>query len=374
MAKQILFLLSILVLSNTNAIAQNVTELNPNGTAATIKLSAKSRVPQTAYVISRGNESQYVSISIQAPVGTRVSAQSAVLGKEKPLDLIAKSSGWVSSSFVSSTGAESQTLSLGSSTQTRAVSNIAPVKLAASGALYCGHFTAAYLDQVIAALRSISTAIYTRNTICQIYGYSPGPAYDPNDGNFGVSPGDGSNNGGVTDNPPNNVSPSQAYVTSQIFVRKNTCEVKANGSYLVRVDLSFDNVSDESLAQDSEITIGAVPIVYRGSKASSIKPESDGKFAPRALFLMATTGGYSWTSGDVGTEKLNVVRWSRGSPSSRSLKVEDLVSWRGHQLARVIAEPVLRGGRGTVELQSRVGVYSVCFRLVKSRQRLNGYN
>lgn len=373
MIHKLFLVFSLLVLSSTSAISQTVTQLNPNGSNATIKLLANSKASQTAYVISRGNESQYITFRVQAPIGTRVSAQSIVLGNAKPLDLISRSAGWINSSFVSSTGSETQTLSVGLTLQSRAATSVPPVKLASSGGIYCGNFTASDLDQIIAALQPISSVTYTRNYLCQIYGYRPGTAYQPDDGVSGFVP-DNSPGDWNSVLPPNTgvVSGSQAYVTTQIFVRKDTCGVKSNGAYLVKIDFNFDRVSDDRLTQDSEITLSALPIVYRGSKASSIKPESDGKFAPKALFLMATTGGFSWGS-DQGSEKINVVRWSRRGLSSTTIKVEDMVYWRGHQLARAVAEPVLRGGRGTVELQSRVGTYSVCFNLVKSRQRLNGY-
>jgi hypothetical protein len=238
-----------------------------------------------------------------------------------------------------------------------------------SGGIYCGAFSTQDLDNIVASLAS-SAIPYTRNQLCSLYGFAPGTAYVPDSNtpvNGGVPTFPGTDGDDGTYNPY--VPGYQTTITTNILVHKDTCGVPSSGTYLVKIEFSFAGIPAEQRAQADELLVSALPIPYGGSKASSIKPKSDGKFAPRALFLMASTGGYFG-----GSERLNIVRWSRGVPSFRTQKVEDIVYWRGHQLARALAEPHLRGGRAVVQIQSKVGTYSVCFNMIKSRQKFNGYS
>jgi hypothetical protein len=104
---------------------------------------------------------------------------------------------------------------------------------------------------------------------------------------------------------------------------------------------------------------------YGGSEAT-IKPVSDGMYAPEPLLLMNYLG--------LCGQRINIVKWKRGKPVSRTAaKVFDLIQYRDFVLTRTPIGPYLTGGEASIELFDRNSGYGACFELERKRQRVNGY-
>lgn len=136
------------------------------------------------------------------------------------------------------------------------------------------------------------------------------------------------------------------------------------------MDFVIDLSGVDRAAAGSSFTVSA-GIDSSEGKASpaSIKPVSDGKFAPKPLVLIQSPG-YSYSS----TPTLNLLGWKNGRPGkAKALKIEDYVYYRGQRLARAVAAGILNGGKGTFEITVGESVGTACFSLIRTRQRVNGY-
>jgi hypothetical protein len=174
----------------------------------------------------------------------------------------------------------------------------------------------------------------------------------------------------ATPTPPSDLKPSQTFSPFEIqrgtlFFQKDGCSSTRNYFLLVEVDLS--RVKSEGRKTSFNVGAAAQTVPFQGAKASVLKPESDGKFSPRPLMLMSTTGAY-------GGEAMYLSRWAKNRlRSSESIKVEDYVYARGRTLARAVIDKYLRGGKGVFELYNQASGYGVCFDLARRRQEKNGY-
>lgn len=107
---------------------------------------------------------------------------------------------------------------------------------------------------------------------------------------------------------------------------------------------------------------------WHGGMQASIKPTSEGRFAPQPLILM------NWLQSRCG-QLINAVKWQDGRPSKvEYVPVGDFIPYRDMRLARSPIGHLLNGGKGTFELISPLkGGYGVCFDFEKKRQVRNGY-
>jgi len=107
---------------------------------------------------------------------------------------------------------------------------------------------------------------------------------------------------------------------------------------------------------------------WEGPKQSTIKPTSEGRFAPSPLILM------NWLKSGCG-QVISAVKWEGGAPVHiEQLQVEDFIPYRDMRLARAPISHLLSGGRGTFELIAPLrGGYGACFDFVRTRQVRNGY-
>jgi len=345
----------------TSAVAENlIVKLDGKGTMKVLKVPAGYQGNVTAYLTVKGNETQYLNFYLQGPGTMKTRAKSMPSKGAITKELNTKAAAWSTVNFLDNNGRETAELKIGTVSQQSAPAKIAAQASEGSGG-YCHGFTEANLDMTIAHILKYSGITYTRDQLCELYAKQG--AQKP------VIPGEG---GGTSGGNGGGSGAGPAYGSgigsAGLILHKDTCGTKAKGSHLVRFDISLASVNAEAKAAGYDLSVGALDIKYYGKKAGTLKPTSDGKFAPRALFLLSTTGGWGGTG-----EKMTVVRWKKAKYSLQTLRVEDYVGYRGLSLARVVAEPALRGGKGTVEIQSGAGVYSVCFKLSKSRQRVNGY-
>lgn len=147
----------------------------------------------------------------------------------------------------------------------------------------------------------------------------------------------------------------------------NSCR-KRPGDYLLRFVLDFSKVDWEGVSGEATLSARFKFILHSGPEEASIKPESEGRYAPKPLILMRGLGGFC---GHV----IDVVRWGRKKPKKRTtLRPYSMLSWGGMTLAVAVADKVVPGaGKATFELYDERESYGVCFSLARKRQKANGY-
>lgn len=166
---------------------------------------------------------------------------------------------------------------------------------------------------------------------------------------------------------------SATYSMSSVSVRreyytllhKNACRAKST-RYWLRITVDLTALLPEQRA-GATIGVQANEYQFTGDKAATIKPVSDGKFAPQPIILMSFLGTFCG-------QRINLVKWSSDRPKiAAQIKVEDLVPYKGRILTRSPVGKYLKGGKATFELQNVRSSYGVCFRLERKRQKVNGY-
>ena len=169
--------------------------------------------------------------------------------------------------------------------------------------------------------------------------------------------------------PPSVVTPqgnslSTSYVSGSVLLKKNACGKKTD-TYPIEVVVDLSGIDPPVKQQGFTITSSFKAAPYSGCKAATVKPTSDGKYAPQPLLLMCSLG---WN------QSLSLDQWS-GTKLRRStpIKILDFVYYRGKSLTRSTVGKYLRGGKGSFTLASPSAAYNVCFSLTRSRQRANGY-
>jgi len=300
----------------------------------------------SAFVSTKGNESEYINFTIFGPAGTKVTARSQALGKASIKSVLAASKGWINAPF--QRGASSlSNIQIPNATGT---SGSSP----ANGRFYCLDFTAEDLDTVIEILR-MNGDNFTRDELCALYG-------DNSIRNDLLTNGNGSS----ANLPTTYIGSTSALA----LIRKDTCALKKEAQSVVRFDISLSGVSESDRRNGFKLKLSTLPIKYVGSKAASLKPIAEKKYFPKALFLVHSAG---FGGGLSSPERMNLVKFSKGKVSLSKIKIEDYVLYRGNNLARAVAERYLSGGNGVVEMQTDYSTYSVCFKLIKRRQKMNGY-
>lgn len=176
----------------------------------------------------------------------------------------------------------------------------------------------------------------------------------------GGNPPGGDNGGGGTGQVGNEV-------TQIGLLRKNACAGAKRSRYLVRMKVDLSAVDPATLQGGVELRGSFKERNYNGSRAASIKPRSDGRFAPAPLLLMSSVSSYG--------ERLSVMRWKNNRPRKATpVRIEDYVYYRGLVLTRSVVTSLLNGkGKATFELTNGDRAYAVCFSMRRERQNRNGY-
>lgn len=148
--------------------------------------------------------------------------------------------------------------------------------------------------------------------------------------------------------------------------RKDACLSKAKSNYLLMLELDLSKV-DRSVPRTLNFSFRVEEKKIPEGLPAALKPESEGRYAPKPLFLM------SWV-GDTCGNKITVTSWKKGKPvQTISEKVYGLLSYKGLVIALSLANGALTGGKGTAELYTSDEAYGVCFDLARYRQNKNGY-
>jgi hypothetical protein len=177
-------------------------------------------------------------------------------------------------------------------------------------------------------------------------------------------------------NSPSSPSPSNptpatppGSLAGRALLSKDSCD---NSVSEYQIEFVIDLTGIDRNAPGGQGSVSAKITAGESSlAAASIKPISDGKFAPKPLILIESTG-YSYYTGS--SEVLQLVRWAKGRPGkAKSIKIEDRIFHQGQSLIRAVAQSVLTGGKGTFEVTNGQKAGVACLNLVRSRQRVNGY-
>jgi hypothetical protein len=166
---------------------------------------------------------------------------------------------------------------------------------------------------------------------------------------FGVTP---------SGTPPTTSAFTTSYSVWRGMVRKDACKKKQSKS-------TYEIVFTARVRSSRPISVGISESSPVTKKAASVKPVSDGKFAPAPLLLMESLG--------LCDQSLNKVTWQRGAPTVTPLSIEDVISYRGLVLNRSNISSALGGGRGVFDLDDGRSAYGVCMAFTRTRQRVNGY-
>ncbi len=299
---------------------------------------------------SKVNFTQPVSITVRAPIGAVVSVfgvqtktKTPRLGSLFPIAVKQRGSDKLS---------EKTILRKASSMQAAAT-------VSESDVICCGR-TKQMLDSLLPIYSLINPGC-DYQCICDIISKGPaclGGGGEGGNGGDGTNPLPGGDEGVDAD--------KYATVTIDGAFQKDSCRT---GNTPWRLVVSFDlrKVDRNALKNGIAVKVAAREITYGGSRAASIKPVSDGKYAPRPLLLMARTGAFN--------EAARVVRWSKGKP--RVEKVYEKLDSAFYQGLSLVRTPVeLPGGFATVELLDIKGFsrgYGVCLEMTRRRQYVNGY-
>lgn len=317
------------------------------------------------YAQSNADFTQPLAISIRAPAGAIVSVQAARTKARTPAG-VKRSAFYPVPMRKSGATAIAQSIRLRSaSSMTSQYSSGSPVETTAVSSGGCCGLSTSFLNSFLSAYPSCSDY----QCICEILASTGVCSAFPGAGGGTGTPGSGGGSSGLPGfTTPTGGADDQFYASALIegAFMKDACARNATPSLLeVTVDLS--RVNRSRLTNGLAINIAALERTYTGSRAASIKPVSDGKYAPRPLLIMARAAP--------GREAVRVVRWKQGKPRiERIYDRLDSAFYRGFSLLRVPVE--LPGGFASVDVvddDNYTKAYGVCLEMVRRRQRVNGY-
>ena len=356
-----LFAASLTFLSS--AVSAEV--ISPNGKAQVIKVRGRKSITIDSTV--RGNSTSVLSLTLQAPQGSRVSLkQSQVKGRsaraKAPVawKVPLRDPGQIQS-LTSERGCIQMSPG-GSGEEETSVAPLSPQKLeelqqfilnlrAILGDRFvvghiCPSLSTEQIDQATESLRSAFGGEWNRENTCLFLDSEFINHFDPLGDEQSLTA----------------LSRSLALRTTvqrTALIRKDACASGATKYRLsVRIDLPQHARADEVVVALDEKT-------YEGGKAATIKPVSEGMYAPSPLVLMETITACG--------QDLSMVKWTRGKPKVTPIELRDLVIYRDMTLNRSTVGEVLGGGEASFDLENQGAAYGVCFELIQKRQSVNGY-
>ncbi len=319
-------------------------EIKPNGQVYDITVTPQDGALKTVelYYVTKGNLTQTLTAYLEGVQGAKASISASYLPNARATaSLLNKKNGWWNLSLRRNNSKISQkTISMLPAMMESSIPGLTGI----FGGSMCSFMSQAEIKEMLTFFTLLYGRTVTKEEFCS--------------GSLGDSGSGG--NGGSTSPLPNGVSAST-------LLHKDNCR-SASSKMLVKLSIDLKGVPASALAQGYVLRAGLDDDLYSGSRKASIKPTSEGRFAPRPLILMATMGGCF-----TGSENIKVVTWSkRGPKETGNIKVVDCVFWQGNVLSRA---PIggLNGGKANYTLTNGYSAYNVCFSQSRTRQRANGY-
>lgn len=350
----------LLLLGSNQAFAQQsiVVKLPASNQVATANVPAGTAASTAVvfYYVSKGNLTSQVGVEVQGPKGLEASVEASQI-KGSALSTLEKGNFW--KVYLSGTLAQSrQAVRLAAQ-----VSNRSTIVTRSTNPI-CDVLSKSYIEAIIKNLskqkgHEISYEEYC-SQVPQTSVAKPGAKGTSNDEDI-VVPIDAAN---ATSSQP---TIDQLYGSATGFLEKDNCASIKN--YLVKLTVKLDKVSAAALAQGFNVQARLQEVEYSGPRVGSLKPISDGKYAPHPLLLMQSLGGGQW---------INLVKWAGGRPKilMKVAATPSLAFHRGYVLIRILADKLIAGGRGELinfELTNGRSVYNICGKRAKVRWRVNGY-
>lgn len=362
----------LLIAISASAADTEFTRIKLDGTRVQMQVSPELTRIVRFYTVTKGNQSSALAIQAQLPKEARLIVREAVLTKPELKQLRDLRSFWQvplrTEKQVEQDNQNCLDFAPGeSSTET---DDVPAIDRPSSNDPLCTLFSEEEMTAIGEALSAIYGGTWSRDQVCGylVNNYFGGAeACDPEknpicpllQGLNELAP-------HFQTMPLSLIERSPASLKSfSALLQKNAC-AGSKTRYLIAIDIDLSRVSkiDSSSVQ---VSLQANEYFFSGEKAASIKPKSDGKFAPKPILLMSFLGSLCG-------QKLAVTRWQQNKPRSfSSIKLGDLVPYKGRILTRTPVGHVLKGGQGSFELYSTRAAYGVCFDLVPKRQRANGY-
>lgn len=363
--KSLLFLslLALPFLQTSQVLAEGrlVVRLPGNNKAAGIDVPANtsSSTSLVFYYIAKGNISSEIGVEVLGPKGLDASVEAAQV-RGSALTTLDKGKFW--KIFLKGSLVESAKSRVAHIEPRSSLVKSKKINTRASATPPCALLPADVIKSILDNLSASQHREVTYDELCNGDTSASAGSGDSDVGNGSVELPNGSFN--TTNNQP---KIDQSYGSAIGFLEKDNCaSIK---DYLVRVTVKLNKVAAADLAQGFTVKAAVQESVYNGGRAASLKPVSDGKFAPRPLLLMESLGGGQW---------VNLVQWVGGSPRIvvKVAASTSIVYYRGYVLVRVVADKLLAGGRGekiNYELTNGNSIYNVCGRRARVRWRINGY-
>jgi hypothetical protein len=141
---------------------------------------------------------------------------------------------------------------------------------------------------------------------------------------------------------------------------KDACTpIERKRPYLVRFGIKLKK------GASAPIAINLAEETYSGNQGASIKPESEGRFAPNPLLLMEMIRACG--------QKVHEATWRRERPLVSELKAEDLITFHNRSFVRVDMGGRMSGGEASYVLSTPDTAYGVCFQRNAVRQYASDY-
>lgn len=324
------------------------------------RYSTEVEIPQTRqvifYAVTKGTQSEPLSVTLTAPRGAKLTASMAGL-RGNALQQVTNGRGFAPISLKTMRQI-SQSRTCLEFAPGESSTDIPPIERPESNSPLCDLFSEAEFSALTETLEAVYGGQWSRAQVCGYlvtYYFGGAEDCDPNDPECAILM------------APAYSSPVIPAETSTLYglVHKNACAAKST-KYLVRIKVDLSKVESPTPATVS-LALTASLHKFSGSKAATIKPKSDGRFAPEPILLMNYLGTMCG-------QKLSLVKW-RGNQLRRvlPLRLGDLIFYKNWILTRSPIGSVLTGGKGTFELYTTHAGYGVCFDLVRRRQKANGY-
>ncbi len=359
---QMKYLIAAILVSVSIVEAQSPALLSVDGRPTTVSVAAGAATKRTFYSVIKGNSSAMVRLALTAPTATKVKA-STIKITGTVAQALATKKGFTSLQVLTESQAASFNASpcIDFSPGEGSAEPEASIPQPESSSPLCDLFP----PDARAAIGEALAALYGGSwSDAQVCGYLVNNYFggaepcDPVDPLCALLQ-------SLEQSQPQAARYSPAIATTYqsftVRVSQDACAPKST-RYLVKFELSIP-ARNESLT----ITARATSNIFSGAKAASIKPVSDGKFAPQPILLMSFLGNLCG-------QRLELSKWSAAKRISKSTtEPKDLIPYNGRVLTRTPIGSFLTGGKGTFELFNGRTNYGVCFELRKRRQKVNGY-
>ena len=356
-----ILVLSVLILSTLAQAQTKSVMANNKGEQVILDFSAADAGTQEAefWFVSRGNSSNALFLTLVGPYGITGRMESHIM-KGSPEATLKETKGWTA-------------VDTKERLRLRASSTVQAVQV--SAASDCSFLSQEVYEGMLRYWNNQGEWPIGQNPslqeVCEWLLSGGGGGGTGGGGTGGGGTGGGGTGGGGTGGGGTGGGGSYdaGYLYTSALIHKDSCSGDSKKTkYVVRLVLNLTGIDQNLFTNGFQIKVNLYEQPWTGKRAATIKPVSDGKYAPAPLILMSSVGGWG------GNEQIKVFRWSGGKSSLIApIRVEDYVGYFGLRLARGKVAPALRGGKGTFEISNGNYAYSVCFRLVRTRQKVNGY-